>query len=257
MRMAIGKRLTSLLTAMTLAGQAGAAQEPATVRPGDGVVNGAFIESYAASFRLVRKTADGKASPYGRWIDTVRFVSRDGRRLLRRVVARYDSTDTMDLWREHLVDPVSLAPVSTWQRIGAGLSQSARFTFVGDSIDVQLHNVPTPGDRAVGRRLREPVFDLALYATLLVSFPLGDGYRARFPIYGPNLDLAWETLTVTGRERVPVEKGEVDAWVVETAGRPWVAWLSREAPYIARIVQRSPDGSEVASIRTAYVKLRG
>jgi hypothetical protein len=37
---------------------------------------------------------------------------------------------------------------------------------------------------------------------------------------------------------------------VETEYRPWTVWLTKEPPYIAKVVQRMPDGSVIVSERT-------
>ena len=235
-----------------------AAQEVTTVRPGDGVVDGSFLQPYAAEFALERQGADGEVLPFGRWTDTLRVGEWDGRRALERVVARFTGEDVKDLWRQHLVEPGSLRPWRTLQRMGPDLAQSMDLVFRNDSIHAHVVGVGGAGEQRLSTTPSEPVYDLALYATLLVAFPLKVGYAARFPIYGPTLDLAWETMRVTGRESVEIEDGRtVDAFVVSTETRTWTAWLTREPPYIARIVQRFPDGSVVTSTRTSWSRLPG
>ncbi len=141
----------------------------------------------------------------------------------------------------------------TLQRFGEGLGSSYLLEFAGDSLTVELKNSPDGPSQTLGRSYPGPVFDLSLYALLLVGFPLEEGYAARFPTYGAQLAPVWETMRVVGRETVPVENdATVEAWVVQTEFRPWTVWLTREPPYIARVVQRMPDGSEITSERTGF-----
>lgn len=235
------------------AGEPLAAQsaDVAAVTVGDGTVDGSFIRSYASAFRLWKMGDNGEREPFGRWTDSVRYVEHQGRRTLYRAVARYTAEDVKDLWRDHLVDPETLAPFRTLQHFGDGLGSSVLLEFAGDSLTVEVKNGPDAPVQTVGRSYETPVYDLSLYAILLVGFPLEEGFTAQFPTFGNQLVPVSETMRVTGRERVPVEDGRtVEAWVVETEYRPWTVWLTREPPYIAKVVQRMPDGSVIVSERT-------
>lgn len=243
----------AVMIGAAVAGEPLAAQSAklAEVTLGDGTVDGSFIQPYASAFRLWKMGDNGEREPFGRWTDSVRYIEHQGRRVLYRVVARYTAEDVKDLWRDHLVDPETLAPIRTLQHFGEDLGSSVLLEFAGDSLTVELKNGPDAPAQTVGRSFEAPVYDLSLYAILLVGFPLEDGFAARFPTFGNQLAPVSETMRVTGRERVPVEDGRtVEAWVVETEYRPWTVWLTKEPPYIAKVVQRMPDGSEIVSERT-------
>lgn len=219
-----------------------------TIFVGDGTIDGSYILPYATIWRLWRKDADGTLTDAGRWTDTVRYVDVEGRHLMQRLVARWTPAGVRDLWRDHLVEPGTMRPVTTHQRAGDQLSQSVRMAFDGDSVDVRIDT--GQGEQALGRRYPTDVFDLSLYAVLLAGFPLREGYTARFPVVGQMLQHTWETMRVTDIDTVAVEDGQrVETFVVSTEQRPWTVWLTREWPYIAKIVQRFPDGTQWISER--------
>jgi hypothetical protein len=225
------------------------ASRPDTVLIGAGIVDGSFLRPYSVEYELTRIDADGSESPTGRWTDDVTIVERGDRQVLRRELSRYDADGNKDLWRVHLVDHASLAPVLTHHQQGPDLRQITHIDFEGESVTISVLQDPETPVVHLELELEQAPFDLALYATLLVAFPLREGYEAVFPVIGPTATLKWETLTVSRRETLSTPDGDVDAWVVETDSRPWTAWLMKEAPYIAKIEQRRPDGSRWISTR--------
>lgn len=241
---------TTTLGSVTLGGQESATEWSAvqdTARIGNGVVDASFMQPYSAEFRLTRVAPDGTRSSAGRWTDDVTIIDVGGRPHLRRELARYDSTGTRDMWRIHVADRETLAPLRLHMTAGPELRQITHLDYSGSTVTATIVQAPdSPAARAVFELAEEP-FDLGAYATLLASFPLEEDYEAVYPILGQTGQLEWERMQVKGRERVETIGGEVDSWIVETASYPWTAWLTKEAPYIARIVQRWPDGSEWVS----------
>ncbi len=228
---------------------------PKKVHVGDAEVDGSFIKGFTSSFDLIRKGPDGKTEPFGSWTDDVTILTRDGKSLLRRKVARYNAAGEKDLERVHINDQTTLAPLITHQISGPGLQQMTRFEVTDKAVKVVAIQDPERPSISAEVTLAEAPFDLSLYAILLLGFPKTDGYAASFPIVGPGLQLAWETMRVGPTERVAVENGrEVDAVKVTTETRTWSVWFEPEAPYIAKIVQRFPDGSEWTSIRRSATR---
>ena len=220
------------------------------VRVGDPSVDGSFIESYESEFELRRRAADGSEQNFGRWTDRVELTDRAGITYLRREVARYTASGTLDLWRVHLADPRTLEPSLVDQRFGPELRSV--YHLEQDGAELRQIVVAQPDRQAVIQELSlsETPFDLSLYAILLLGFPREAGYEATFPVVGPTGAIGWETMRVDGHETLTLPDGrDVNTWKVSTVFRDWSVWFEESAPYIVKIVQRFPDGSEVVSKR--------
>jgi hypothetical protein len=217
---------------------------------GDPEVDGTRIEPYETEFNLVRRAPDGTEKPFGRWTDRLERVTRGDRVILRREVARYTAAGVMDLWRVHTVDARTMAPLVVDQRFGPDMRSVMRLEIEGEKV---RQTVVGEADKPASVReleLSEAPFDLSLWAVLLTSFPRTNGQSASFPVLGPGGVLGWETYTVEDGGEVALPSGEaVSTQEVSTRFRPWTVWLADEAPYIVKIVQRLPDGSEVISTR--------
>lgn len=220
------------------------------VRVGDPSVDGSFIQSYESEFMLRRRAADGSEQDFGRWTDRVELTDRAGVSYLRREVARYTVNGTLDLWRVHLADARTLEPSLVDQRFGPELRSV--YHLEQDGTDLRQIVVAQPDQQAAIQELSlsETPFDLSLYAILLLGFPREEGYEATFPVVGPTGAIGWESMRVDGYEALTLLDGrEVNTWKVSTVFRDWSVWFEESAPYIVKIVQRFPDGSEVVSER--------
>lgn len=208
-----------------------------------------FIEPYSARFVLERIDLDGIASPHGYWTDAVSFVEQGNRRVLRREVARFNAEGKSDLWRVHLVDAETLAPLVTDNRDGPGRQRIMHLDFDAGKVNVAV--IPEPEKAAVTASfdVDPPAFDLSIWATLLMSVPFEAGYVAKLPVLGPGGVVAWELITVEGQELIELPDGsKIPTWKVSTRDRPWSAWLTKvQKPYIIKTVQNWPDGSRWVS----------
>ncbi len=227
------------------------AQDAPKLKVGDEAVNGSFIQPFKSEFKLTRKGADGKTTDGGRWTSEVKLIERDGKKLLRTHVIKYDTAGAKEFERVHLSDHATLAPVALHHIIG-GLTV-IHVDAAGTKLKATL--LPSAEVAAVTGEstLEQAPFDLSLFGVLLAGFPLREGYTAQFPIFGltsasnANLILAWETMSVGAKEKVKIGAREIKAWPVTTKLRPWTVWVTKEAPYELKIVQRLPDGSETVS----------
>ncbi len=226
--------------------------EPAgssVLRVGDARINGSGISAYEGSFALVGVSAEGETNDAGRWTDKVSFVDEGGTPKLRREVARYTAEGVMDLWRVHIVDPVTMESSLTDQRFGPDLRSVIRVEQDGAAIRQVIVSDPNQKALVNDVALPETPFDLSLYAVLLMAFPREPGFSAEFPITAAGGGVAYEMMTVDGVETVEFPDGtSVSATKISTKFRNWSVWLMDEAPYIAKIVQRSSDGGEVISV---------
>ncbi len=221
------------------------------LRVGDADVDGSFIQPYTSTFKLTRKSADGKISEAGRWTSDVKIVERGGKKLLRTQVVKYSKDGAKEFERLHLTDQKTLAPHVLHQTVGGQTTYHLDITGSKIRLTALLtaEAPPLTGESV----LEEAPFDLSLFGLLLASFPLRQGYKADFPIFGqastssPSFLLAWETMSVGAKEKVQVGEREVEAWPVTTTLRPWTVWVTKEAPYEVKIVQRLSDGSEMVS----------
>ncbi|HKF55452.1 MAG TPA: hypothetical protein VKJ45_08415, partial [Blastocatellia bacterium] len=121
--------------------------------------------------------------------------------------------------------------------------------FDGATVRYRRGKSPDKSNAETGQlKMDEPVFDYhgGLYGLLLSAFPLKEGFTATIPTLSEDQDLfEWTTFTV--RKPEPVEAGpgkQVMAWPVEIdeANKSHlVFWISKEAPYIIKLVNIIPS----------------
>ncbi len=204
----------------------------------------AINTDYDARFDLTLVGADGVVRPNGYWTDKITHEDHDGQDVLKRHVRLFDAAGQQLLERVHLNDARTLAPKIV-QQIGTGFGPPLYdLRFNGGHVEITL--VATLGGpiQQLSVDLDPAPFDLAIWATFLMSLPFEAGYEAEFPILGPGPALAWEMARVIGPETLATPSGETfDTYKVETVNRPWTAWLRKDVPHIVKIIQNFPDGS--------------
>ena len=84
---------------------------------------------------------------------------------------------------------------------------------------------------------------------LLASLPLQEGFRATLPTLSEDRDeLGWITVSVGKEELVEAGPGrQVLAWPVDTEGHyanqsHSIFWISKEPPYVIKLVTTIPTG---------------
>lgn len=210
------------------------------------------IEPYEARFDFHLLTEDGPA-PGGEWTDKVARVEAEGRSLLRREVARFNTEGARDLWRVMVADGATLAPVSTDQRFGPDLQSVLHVDYDGPEarqIYIQAADAPAA---IVEARYDAAPYDLSLWATLAMALPFEAGHEIALPTPGPEQNvLAHVTLRVAGEARISAMGQEWDAWKVDAVEPQWSFWVRKEKPYIVRIEHPAPGGGRAVSVPTAF-----
>lgn len=230
--------------------RSGQKAQVATLRPGDGQIDGRRIPAYTNAWQSYRVTADGERRALAVWCDTVTVVQQDGREVLRRVQKIItQGAPTTVLVNE--ADRVSLLPLRTTARIGDG-EPFIDVRFDGSRVSGRRLLLPHNGGPAdlvsaeMALDLGEPLYDWRWWGLLAAAQPIEANYVSRFMAIAtePTIEspLVWVTVRVVGEEQV----GNVPCWVVEVeAGAPWTLWIakSREKPPIQRVSIEQPDGS--------------
>jgi len=234
----------SLLVALAcLGGGSGAADQPSppSVPVGDSAVDGSFLKPYDNVWRFsVETVAEGVDHFQGLWTDHLQAVQKDGKSLFQRAqgMTYVDGRTTSVV---NVFDPKTLAPVSSESRNPDGSFLHRDFK----GAHVEYRRVASPGakEETGAFDLPSPVFDFAggMYGLLLAGFPLKEGYSASFTAvdeYEGKIQPV--TFKVVRTESVVAgSKGKVQAFVVEAEGG-FTFWLTREPPYIIRLIMVGP-----------------
>jgi hypothetical protein len=219
--------------------------EPSKVSVGDPMVKGSLIKPYKNVWRLTYSKPGREPIDAATWSDEVEVLQTDGRSLLKRTqIAKYNRRD-ITITTINVFDPRTLAPISRDLRRSNGTLNHIDF----DGSSIKFRRVESPGgDVKEGAvHFDVPVFDFygGLYGLLLATFPLKSGFTASLPSLAEDTDtIRWATFRVVGEELVEAGSGgKVKAWVVETDDDgPMTFWLTKEAPYVIKLVYVNPGG---------------
>ncbi len=238
-----------LLMAATPAGVAHAQSSAAdTVRVGDAVIDGSFIQPYTITWKSTRTSPEGETQPGNTVEETVEFVDGTSGRLLKFAQSWYNPDDVLLYINTQVADPKtleqkkfhSLAPQGGIGHLdfdGRRLQGAAAFTPEGEHVVFDIE-------------LAEPIFADGLAGLFVAAFPLNEGYEAVAPGFGWGGNcsepcLSWMQFRVVGRETVTVNDHEMDTWIVEVGPKPGAGlryWVTKEAPYFVKAVARSGNG---------------
>jgi hypothetical protein len=230
-----------LLPALALAQGGGAAK----VRVGDPLIDGSFIKPYKNLWRLTYTKPSGESIDAATWSDEVERLRLNGRTLLRRTqVAKYNRNGIV-MTTVNVFDPKTMAPVSRDFRDSRGPLKQIEFD--GRAIKYRGNSAPGGEVQEGAARLDVPVFDFygGLWGLLLAAFPLKEGFTASLPSLDESTEtLRWATFRVARAEAVEAGPGRrVKAWVVQTEDNgPMTFWLTKEAPYVIKLVYVTPKG---------------
>ncbi len=236
------------LLALSVSAAAAEAPAPVAVKVGDPAVDASFIKPYKNAWKITQFTPAGQSVDGGTWTDEVQIVDDHGRPAIKRIQVKKGLKNGYT--SINLADHKTLAPISTELTENTGYHAKIEFdgrhvkadhkgTFPGD---------PTPTQGKTEVDLPMPAFDFqgGIFGLLLASFPLREGYTAKFPSYVDDGDkIEWQSFTVLGREKVPAGPGkEVETWKVRAllGGFTLDFFVSKEAPYIIRLEQVGPRG---------------
>ena len=224
------------------------------LKVGNPNVDGAFLKPYKNAWKVVYAFPGKEPFLVGTWTDELAAVDINGRRLFKRTqmadYAKYNIVSTY----VNVFDAKTMAPVSMdFKRSDTG--EWAHRDFQNAQVKYQRGSSGDPAKTQIGQLdLKEPIFDYngGMYGVLLAALPLKEGFQARFPALSEDNDeLDWITITVGKQELVDAGPGkQVMAWPVDTEGNyanksHSIFWISKEAPYVIKLVTTIPTGKWV------------
>ena len=227
-----------------------------TVKVGDAVVDGSFLKPYKNAWQVFYAFPGKEPFLVGTWSDEVSEIEVRGRHLLKRTqvanYAKYHITNTTI----NVFDPKTMAPVSNeFTRSDTG--EWAHRDFDGDLVKYERQKDAQSKKEKGQLRMGEPIFDYdgGMYGVLLSAFPLKEDFAATIPALSENRDaFEWVTFKVGKQEMVDAGPGKkVLAWPV-TVDAPdkshSIFWVSKETPYVIKLVTIIPTGGWVTVTMT-------
>jgi hypothetical protein len=219
--------------------------EPVKIKVGDAMVAGSVIKPYKNVWRLTYEKPGSEPIDAATWTDEVEAVTIGGRSLLKRTqIATYKRRE-ITVTTINVFDPQTMAAVSRDFKTSNGTFNHIEF----NANSIKYRRVETPGGQVKegDEHLDAPVFDFygGLYGLLLTAFPLKTGFSASLPSLDENSDaVRWAIFRVVREEMVEAGPNRrVKAWVVETDDHgPMTFWLTKETPYIIKLVYIMPSG---------------
>ena len=255
----LARNLTIALAAFTvlpgvLHAQSAPSAPPEAIKVGDATVDGSLFKPYKNAWKVVYVFPGKEPFLVGTWTDELAAVEIDGRRLLKRTqmadYAKYNIVTTY----VNVFDPKTMAPVSQdFTRNDTG--EWAHRDFESARVKYRRGNSAEGAKTQSGQiELKEPVFDYngGMYGVLLAALPLKEGFKATLPTLSEDRDeLDRVTVTVGKQELVEAGPGkQVMAWPVDAEANydnksHSIFWVTKEAPYVIKLVTVIPTGKWV------------
>ena len=235
-----------------------AAESATPIRPGDSGLQGTSLKPYKNAWKVVYAFPGKDPFLVGTWTDELEAVEVEGRHLLKRSqVANYAKYHIVTTY-VNVFDPKTMSPVFTdYKRSDTG--EWAHRDFEGDTVHYDRAPSSTAQAEKGDLKLAESIFDYngGLYGVLLAALPLKEGWSATFPTLSEDRDeLDRITITVGKEELVEAGPGkQVLAWPVDTEGNyanksHSTFWISKDAPYVIKLVATIPEGKWVTVTMT-------
>lgn len=206
------------------------------VKPADGTVNGSQVPSYTNTWDMIAVHPDGRIVDRGTWFDEVSFYRYNGKEILRREqhvnypdepeIIQLDEVDRDTLTHVHLSIKIAGQEPHTEIFYKDNRIYGKKLFKVDGLNEIEKISVPFSFE------MPEPVFDWHLWGVLISSFPLKEGYQARFLAHESHTyipgDFRWYSLKVTGQDEIDGGKwGKVLCWTVNVKAEvPWKIWIS-------------------------------
>lgn len=224
------------------------------IKVGDRSVDGSFLKPYKNAWKIVYAFPGKEPFLVGTWTDELATVDVDGRHLLKRTqmadYAKYNIVTTY----VNVFDPKTLSPVSMdFKRSDTG--EWAHRDFESTRVIYRRGDSGDATKTQTGQLdMKEPVFDYngGMYGILLAALPLKEGFQATLPSLSEDLDeLDQVTVRVGKQELVDAGPGkQVLAWPVDMEANyanksHSIFWVTKEAPYVIKLVTVIPTGKWV------------
>jgi hypothetical protein len=236
-------------------------REPAPIRvdPGDATLEGSLLKPYKNAWKVMYAFPGREPFLVGIWSDELSEVEVDGRHLLKRAqmadYAKYHIVTTY----VNVFDPKTMSPVyMDFKRSDTG--EWAHRDFEGAVVKYRrATSASSSGSESGQLKLSHAIFDYngGLYGVLLAALPLKEGMKVTFPTLSEDSDeLDWITITVGKPELVDAGPGkQVLAFPVDTDGNyanksHSIFWITKEPPYVIKLVSTIPTGKWVTVTMT-------
>jgi hypothetical protein len=225
---------------------------PITIKPADSVADGSILKPYKNAWKVMYAFPGKDPFLVGTWSDELSEIEIDCRHLLKRsqvaTYSKYHITST----NINVFDPKTVAPVYTeFQRSDSG--EWARRDFAGAVVKYRRGKSPDKTDSETGElKMDVPIFDYhgGMYGVLLATLPLKEGFVGTIPTLSEDGNkFQWVTFAVGKQESVEAGPSkQVMAWPVEIDEPDQshsIFWLSKDAPYVIKLVNIIPKGKWV------------
>ena len=228
--------------------------QPQVLKLGDPTIDGSFLKPYKNAWKVVYAFPGKEPFLVGTWTDELTAVEVGGRHLLKRTqmadYAKYNIVSTY----VNVFDPKTMAPVSMdFKRSDTG--EWAHRDFEGARVKFRRGDSGEESKTQSGQLdLKEAIFDYngGMYGVLLAALPIKEGFKATLPTLSEDRDeLERVTVTVGKQELVDAGPGkQVMAWPVDTEGNyangsHSIFWITKDAPYVIKLVTVIPTGKWV------------
>ena len=220
--------------------------DPIKIKVGDTMIVGSFIKPYKNLWQMTFSRTGQDPIIAGTWSDEVVVIHLSGRSLLKRTqIANYPKRG-ITLTTINVFDPLTMAPIS--REFSRNDGTFNHIDFAGASIKYRRVELPGGAAKEGEAHFDSPVFDFfgGLYGLLVTAFPLKAGFAASLPSLDENTDsVRWAIFRVVREEMVEAGPDrKIKAWVVETDDNgPMTFWLTKEAPYVIKLVYVGPQGT--------------
>lgn len=207
--------------------------------------DGSRLKPYVNAWRYDVTLPDGTVHPQGIWTDQLVRTKKDGKDVFIRTQGTVLVTGTTASV-VNVFDPATLRPISDQQTLkGGGLQKR---TFAAGEIRASRSETAGAAEKVTSTPIASTFYDYygGMYALLLSTAPLEDGYQASFSSIDEFEDKPIGVdFKVLGRERVTAgSSGTVETWKIASS-RPGqydlVAWVADQPPYVIRLNILTPD----------------
>jgi len=217
------------------------------------VPDGSFLQPYTNLWNVtVIVTKTGRHVDAGTWSDDGRFVSYGGHDAFQRTQVFKIKRTGAENTTVNVFDPKSMRPFQ--RRFFTSGRDSTDITVDGNRVvSKQIDAGKTASAKHTEVAITQPFYDFSggMYGLLLAGYPLSVGYRNTLTTLAErDLSLQQIPFKVTAREPVEAKPGtQVMAWKVEaiwhepdpkTDGSKLTFWLTKEPPYIIKLIYDSP-----------------
>ena len=222
-----------------------------TIHVGDSAVNANVLKPYKNRWKIINIDKDGTRKEQGVWTDEGIITTENGRKIFQRI--QDETSPGSHFITINFMDLETLTPIRSERKQELGENPvDIKEEFHGKEVTSTCTGHPcqdklkfADGENSRKVVLEEPIFDYmgGLWGMLFPTLPLKENADIRFPTFAETKGLVWVDIHVRGLETVEAGPGKkVQAWAVEWPSKKWVFWITKEAPYVIKLITPNPDG---------------